>query len=78
MAAMILWTIWPPELVMAPQEEVPVYEEISLQGVRLQVMRRGPHEAVVVRLLTTDPAAYLNTALQPGTVIAWRPALSGQ
>lgn len=75
---MILWTILPPEMVMTPQDEAPSYEEISLQGTRLQVMPRGPREAVVVRLLTTDPAAYLNAAWQPGTVVTWQPRFSDQ
>lgn len=72
---MILWTIFPPEMVWARQEEPPAYEEMYVQGVRLLAVRRGPQDAIVVRLLTTNPADYLNTSLQPGAVITLQPTL---
>lgn len=65
---MILHTVMPPELIFAgaPASEAPV--ELEMAGRRLLVERQGP-QWVITRLLSSDPADFLDPRWQPGTVI---------
>ncbi|MGQ9778900.1 MAG: YlzJ-like family protein [Bacillota bacterium] len=70
--AVVLYTIIPPEVVMAEDEagEIPVEEEILLPGgVRLLFRSDGRGRWVVSRLLSTDPQDFLDPRWTPGARI---------
>lgn len=73
-ARTVIWTIVPiHELYASDDEAAPgAVAELSIDG-RILVVRRDEHgNRQVERLLSTDPADYLNPAWQPGAV--WRDA----
>lgn len=70
---MILHTVMPLELVFAEEGPTEPPMEIEIAGQRLLVQRSG-QAWQVVRLLSSDPADYLDPRWQPGTVL--RTALS--
>lgn len=73
---MILWTIVPEEIIFAGQNQpVSAYEEIEYLGQKVMVEKIAQNEFRVVRLLTTIPANYLRSELQPGTVISYKPVI---
>jgi hypothetical protein len=62
----------PLPLVMEGSESFqPAYEEISWKNATLLVEDTGRNTARVVRLISTDPADYLDPALQPGSTIQY-------
>lgn len=65
---MILHTVMPLELVFADNgpSEPPV--EVEVDGRRLLVQRNGQAWSIV-RLLSSDPADFLDPRWQPGTVL---------
>jgi hypothetical protein len=71
---MVLWTVLPLDLILEGLEKPPVYEEMDYEGTLLMVERLSPEACRVVRLLATDPSAYLRPEFQPGAVIGFRPA----
>lgn len=62
---MILHTIEPYELVFPPQEDVQQPVCARVRGQLVMGMRQG-QSLTVSRLLTTDPAAYLDPDFAPG------------
>lgn len=70
---MVLWTVLPLEMVLEASEKPPVYEEIEYEGTLLMVERLSPQACRIVRLLDTDPAAYLRPEFQPGSIVSYRP-----
>lgn len=70
---MVLWTVLPLDLVLDGLDKPPAYEEIDYDGTMLMVERLSPHACRVVRLLATDPAAYLRPEFQPGSLVSYRP-----
>lgn len=73
---MILWTIVPEEVVYRDQNQpVPVYEEIEYIGQKVVAQKISQNEFRVVRLLSTNPADYLRSELQPGRVITYKPVM---
>ncbi|MBP2628835.1 MAG: YlzJ-like protein [Firmicutes bacterium] len=72
---MIIWSIFPEEMVMSNVVSPPDYEEIECSGMKCLVEKIGPRQCRVVRLLTTDPRDYLRTELQPGTILTYEPIL---
>lgn len=63
-----LYTVVPPEEVWnedSSGEDAPALQEVTYRGVRMLV-RPTAEGAVIERLLTTDPYAYLRPDLQPG------------
>ncbi|HKM38656.1 MAG TPA: YlzJ-like family protein [bacterium] len=70
---MIIHTPMPLELVFAGSEDFkPTYEEISVRGCKVLVERTDATHASIVRILSTDPADFLNPALFPGAVITFK------
>ena len=50
----------------------PIYKEIPWKSGILLVEETGQNTVRVVRLLSTDPADYLEPAAQPGRIIAYK------
>ena len=74
---MILYTDMPPELVLNGMEShSPVYKEMHVDGVLMQVELIAPHQAKIVRLISPDPNHFLNPAFAPGRTIEFRPTVS--
>lgn len=70
---MILWTIVPEEAIFAEKSLPVMYEEIDYLGQKVLVEKISENQFSVVRLLSTQPANYLRSDLQPGTIIAYKP-----
>ncbi len=68
---MILWTVMPLELVFGEQESSTPYEEIEYAGTKLMVERLSPTEGKVVRIISSNPADFLNPQYQPGTRLTY-------
>ena len=69
---MILWTPLPLEQVLEESHQAsPAIEEVLIEGKRLQVESLDGHRARVVRLLSLDPADYLDPRWQPGQVVSY-------
>ena len=70
---MILYTPLPLQLVLAGDGEFkPSYEEVNIRGCKVLVERMSSTQATVVRVLSTDPAHFLDPSLSPGAVITFR------
>ncbi len=68
----MLWTIVPINIVMDGSEShQPIYTEIPWKSGILLVEEAGQNMVRVVRLLSTDPADYLEPAAQPGKIIEY-------
>ncbi|WP_028775811.1 YlzJ-like family protein [Shimazuella kribbensis] len=66
---MIHWTPLPEELIFSQQDDsLPAIHETIVDGVSLLVQQDGDAFRVV-RLLSTDPAHFLDPRFQPGNVI---------
>ncbi|MGE5561369.1 MAG: YlzJ-like family protein [Chloroflexota bacterium] len=66
---MTLHTIMPLELVFAQPADAEPPVEVEADGRRLLVQHTG-QAWTVVRLLSSDPADYLDPRFQPGTPLA--------
>jgi hypothetical protein len=65
---LIHWTLLPEELIFnEPENSLPIHETI-VDGVSLLVQQDGDAFRVV-RLLSPDPAHFLDPRFQPGNVI---------
>jgi hypothetical protein len=65
---MVLYTIYPPEVVMQSKEEEPGYLTLDIQGKTL-VLRLVNGQAQIERIISTDPRDYLDPKWQPGTKV---------
>lgn len=70
---MILYTPLPMELVLQGMESTPdpKWKETLVDGVPVIVEETSSGRGRVVRLLSTDPYAYLNPNLMPGTEVVY-------
>lgn len=77
---MIIWTVFPEEMVLKNtlEEEVPQYEEIEYGGTKVMVEKISPSQYRIVRILSSNPQDYLRPELQPGAVFAYRPVYEFQ
>jgi len=74
---MVIYTIYPPEVVLEPpQSEERKYLTVDCGG-RILVLDVTDGQARVARLLSVDPSDYLNPAWQPGAVFGFLPETSG-
>ena len=68
---MVIYTIYPPEVVMQAQKpDERHYFTVDFQG-RTFVLELVDGQAQIVRLLSADPGDYLNPSWQPGTKIGF-------
>ncbi len=68
---MIMHSIIPNEIIFQ-QPDGPSgydYREIEYMGEKVQVTPLSNNRYVIQRIISTSPKAFLNPALQPGTVI---------
>lgn len=69
---MILWTVMPLEIVLAKREdENPPYREIRYRGALLLLEPTGISGGRIVRVISSNPAHYLDPSLQPGNIIQY-------
>ncbi len=66
----MLHTIVPPEVVWQNSDKIIAPQELTYLGQKvLAEPLDQPGEFKLIQLLSSDPALFLNTAFQPGTVI---------
>lgn len=66
----MLYTIVPPETIWQNSDKIVPPQELVYLGQKvLAEPLTQPGEFKLVQLLSSDPALFLNTAFQPGTVI---------
>ncbi|MFZ5814323.1 MAG: YlzJ-like family protein [Bacillota bacterium] len=69
-APSILWSVVPMELVTeGMQPPMPPRAELVVEGRVLQVVPEGDGSATLIRLISADPADYLDPRFQPGVRI---------
>ncbi|MBA4603745.1 YlzJ-like family protein [Thermoactinomyces mirandus] len=69
---MIYYSIIPIELAYYNVDELAL-QEIQVQGVNMLVHKENEQEATIVRVLSADPAHYLDPRFQPGKKIRHTP-----
>lgn len=72
---MTLWSILPAELVLNNMDEIPAYEEIQYNNIKMLVEKISPTQCKINRLLSTDPQDYLQPQIQPGSILTYKPGL---
>jgi YlzJ-like protein len=73
---MIIYSVIPSEIIYQGMESFdPHYEEMDMDGVKLQVERLNQYQAAIVRLISYNPQDYLNPKFAPGTLITYNPIL---
>jgi hypothetical protein len=72
---MTLWSIVPTEMILSDMDDLPVYEEVTCNNMKLLVEKIGSTQFKINRLLTTDPQDYLRPEMQPGTILKYKPIL---
>lgn len=66
----MLYTIVPPEMIWQNNDKIVSPQELTYLGQKvLAEPLTQPGEFKLVQLLSSNPALFLNTAFQPGTVI---------
>ncbi|WP_166237864.1 YlzJ-like family protein [Paenibacillus turpanensis] len=71
----MIHSIVPLEMIMEGSEDIEAPEEIEYGGLLMQVRYISANQAQIVRLISADPAPYLNPAYAPGTTIQLQPKL---
>lgn len=68
---MINYSIYPKETVFEDYDDFEVkYEEMSLNNdITLLVERIDDKQVKISQIISTDPQIYLNTDIQPGTIL---------
>lgn len=68
---MIMHSIIPNEIIFQQPDGASGYDyrEIEYMGEKVQVTPLSNNRYVIQRIISTSPKAFLNPALQPGTVI---------
>lgn len=74
---MILYTVVPLELVLEGMDKERAFTDVEVSGITMTVEQVSANEAVIVRLISTDPQHFLDPALQPGSRIRLTPSLVG-
>lgn len=67
---LLLWTIIDEQFLL-PNQPMPVYKELLLQGTTVQCEELASHVYRIDRIISTNPADFLNQSLQPGKIIEW-------
>lgn len=66
---MVIHSIVPLEIILDGHDQLAAPDEIEYGGVIMHVERLGGGQARIVRLISPDPAHYLQPHLQPGSII---------
>ncbi|MFD1426237.1 hypothetical protein JOD24_001253 [Kroppenstedtia sanguinis] len=68
---MIYYSVIPAEAAFQdPSQPQPEIREVLVDGVSMAVEMDGPGEGRILRLLSTDPAHYLDSRYQPGSKVS--------
>ena len=67
---MTIYSIVPDELLYADIDKLPELQQLSWNGVMLQVEQLADAKARIVRIISSDPQLFLDARLQPGQVIS--------
>lgn len=71
---MIIYSCMPLEVILEGIEQMgDDLQEISMNGVTLQVQLLNGHQAQIVRLISPNPQDYLNASFAPGQIIQFQP-----
>ena len=73
---MILYTVLPMELVLEGIERERQFTDVELGGVAMTIEPISAEEAVIIRIISTDPRDFLDPALQPGRILRFSPTVS--
>ena len=67
----VLYTMVPPTTIFGENSDNSSYEyqDISFNGIQMQVETMEWNRARIIRLYSTDPSHYLDPTLQPGNII---------
>lgn len=65
----MLYSIVPDEEIWTEEASDSSFHEVEIDGCMMQVEPIDAARGRVVRILSTDPQAYLNPAFQPGSVV---------
>jgi hypothetical protein len=72
MNRLVLYTVIPPEEVLAEEETAAGQPfEMTVGGRKLLVAPEGPGQGRIMQLLSTDPADFLDPRWSPGNMIIW-------
>lgn len=70
---MIMYSVIPSEIIYQGMDSFdPHYEEIDVDGVKLQVERLNAYQAAIVRLISYNPQDYLDPKYTPGTLVTYQ------
>lgn len=70
---MLIYSVLPPEVLIAGLEgRSQEFEEI-IDGIKVQVEPISENAAIINRVLSTNPQDFLNPKLQPGRLISYIP-----
>ncbi|WP_199623362.1 YlzJ-like family protein [Paenibacillus alkalitolerans] len=72
---MILYTPLSLEQVFEGIEQLEAPQEITLNGITMQVERLSEAQARIVRLISPNPQDYMNEKYAPGSIIQFTPSL---
>ncbi len=72
---MLIYSVLPPELLIADLEAHGKEFEHVIDGVKVLVEPLEGNTAVISRVLSTNPQDFLNFKLQPGRLIQYVPSL---
>lgn len=75
---MILYTVLPLELVLEGIDRERTFTDVEINGITMTVEQVSANEAVIVRIISTDPQHFLDPALQPGGRVRLTPSLVGR
>lgn len=65
----MLWTVMPEEAILNGIDEKRDYQLKQYRGKDIIVESKKDSKGIIVQLLSTDPADYLDTAYSPGNEI---------
>ncbi len=65
----MIYTIVPHDQVFSEKGETTNYKQLEIGGISLLVEPISHTTCKIVKLLSTNPAHYLDTQYQPGTII---------
>lgn len=70
---MLIYSVIPPELLVAGLENNSKGFEEIIDGVKVQIEPIGENTARINRILSTNPQDFLNPKLQPGQLVSYIP-----
>ncbi len=69
---MIIWSIIPTDTILQDLDKIPPPTEINYAGSIIEVLSISPTECQIVRVINSNPNAFLMPELQPGKVLTYK------